>query len=113
VKLFGNGHLRRRIRALGFLGRQERLTDTLSAIDYCAFASFELVKRFFFRVGCQRPDANRGERLGIGFAGAIVLAVKIQRLFHAGTLAEKICERVGQAKMSRELSAVVRTAENP
>src|SRR5262249_41610370 len=42
VELLGSRHLHRRIWAFGFFGRQERLTDALSAIDDCAFASFEL-----------------------------------------------------------------------
>src|SRR4029453_14698108 len=113
AQLRGSSHLLRRIGALGFFGRHERQTDILSAIDDCSFATFELVQRFFFGVGRPRPHTNRGDRLGIDFAGAVALAVKIQRLFHTGTLTEKICERVGQTKMGRELSAVVRTAENP
>src|SRR5262245_1328831 len=42
VELLGGGHLRDRIRALSFLRRHKRLTDTLSAIDDGAFAGFEL-----------------------------------------------------------------------
>jgi hypothetical protein len=55
AQLLGSRHLGGRIRALGFLGRHERQTDALSAIDDRAFAGFELVQRFFFRVGRQRP----------------------------------------------------------
>jgi hypothetical protein len=80
AELLGNGHLRKRIWALGFLGRQERLTDALSAIDHCAFAGFELMPCLFCRIGCQRPDTNRRDRPGVRFAGTIVLAVKLQRL---------------------------------
>ncbi len=61
----------------------------MSPIDDGAFAGFELAQRLFFRIGRQRPDANRSDGLGIDFAGAIVLAVKIQRLFHAATFAEE------------------------
>ena len=61
----------------------------MSAIDDGAFAGFELAQRLFFRIGRQRPDANRSDGLGVIFARAIVLAVKIQRLLHTGTLAEE------------------------
>src|SRR5262249_393054 len=103
VELLGGRHLEGRIRTFCFFGRHKWQTNALSAIDNCAFAGFELVQRLFFSVRRQSADANCSDRLGIDFARAIVLAVELQRLFHTGAFAEKICERVGQAKMSREL----------
>jgi hypothetical protein len=79
----------------------------LFAIDHRAFAGFKLVQRFCFRVGRQRPDANRANRFGIVFAWAKILTIKIQRLLDAGAVAEKIGESVGQAKVSRQLRAIV------
>jgi hypothetical protein len=85
----------------------------LSAIEERALAGFELVPRLFFGIGRQRPDANRRDRFRIIFAWPVIRAVKIECLLDTGSFAEKICERVGQAKISGKLSAVVRAAEYP
>ena len=73
----------------------------------------EEAPRFGLGIGRERPDADRGLRFRMVHAGAVVLAVELQRLLHALPIGEEIGERVRQAEMRRELRAVVGAAQDP
>src|SRR5439155_9526024 len=88
------------------VGRLQGPQDAAPAVDSPAVARQREVVRLFVARRNERPDAERGLRLGMTLARLVEAPVERQRLFGADPVGEKVRERVREAEVRGELSAV-------
>src|SRR4051794_27908606 len=66
-----------------FIGRLQRPEDTAGAIDAPTFTSERMAHGSLVRLRGKRPNADGRLRLGMTLAGAVKLAIKVQRFLCA------------------------------